>query len=333
LQDFGLIPAGICSVWTLVPISKPSISVVVPVYKSEASLPLLYDRLSKVLEKAASAWELILVNDASGPATERVLEALLSKPHVVLVTMAANVGQMAATFHGLMVSRHDVVVTMDDDLQTPPEELPKLVNKLAEGYELVIGRITDKQHSSGRNLGSALHQSLVSSILKKPKTLALSSYRAMTRTVADALLRHKGVNIYLPALLLRAAPMSKITNVDVEHHPRLHGQSTYTLRKLFSLASRLLINHSLLPLRAVVGLGLAMSVLSFAFAGYLCFRHFFGAASVPGWTSLMVVMCFLFGNLFIALGVMGEYIDRLVKETSWSRDVELFSIQHSEVGE
>ena len=309
--------------------SKPSISVVVPVYKSEASLQLLYERLKPVLDTAASAWELILVDDASGPATEKVLDELLLRPNVVVVTMAANVGQQPATFQGFAVARYEVVVTMDDDLQTPPEELPKFLTRLQEGYELVIGRITDKQHSSGRNLGSAFHQYLVAKILKKPKGLALSSYRAMKRPVVDAMLRHKGVNVYLPALLLRSAPKSKISNVDVDHHERVHGKSTYTVRKLVSLASRLLINHSLLPLRAVVGLGLVMSLVSFAFAGVLCIRHFLGAASVPGWTSLMVVMCFLFGNLFIALGVMGEYIDRLVKEVSWSRDLEVFSVRRS----
>jgi glycosyltransferase involved in cell wall biosynthesis len=306
------------------------VSVVVPVYKSASSLPLLHDRLNAVLTPLPCAWEIVFVNDASPDICDTVLDSLrLSHPHLTVITLAANCGQHRAIFHGICQARYPVIITLDDDLQTPPEEIPKFLTKLSQGYEVVIGRPPLKAQAPWRNFGSRLHQSLVAHILEKPKDLSLSSYRGLGPKAVAAIRRHTGVAVYLPALLLRAAPRNQITNIDIEHHSRTHGSSSYSLGKLFSLASRLLIDHSVIPLRFTVAWGLLLSLLSIGFAAYLCLRYALGQHTIPGWTSLMVAVSFLFGNLFIAIGILGEYIGRLVREVSSAQGYEVFSIEAS----
>ena len=327
MQSPAAIPADTPAAGT----TATGVSVVVPVYRSAQTLPQLVERLQTVLSGLSRPWEVVFVNDASPDDSGEVLESL-RKDHanLTIITLSANCGQHRAIFHGIREARHATIITLDDDLQTPPEEIPRFLDKLAEGFEVVIGSPQVKAHAGWRNLGSRLHLALVSRILQKPKGLVLSSYRALGPGAVAVLRRHAGVSVYLPALILRSAPRPKITNITVAHHPRQHGQSGYSLRKLLSLASRLLIDHSVIPLRFTVAWGLLLSLMSIGYAGYLVARFaLLGHQSVQGWTSLMVVVSFLFGNLFIAIGVLGEYIGRLVREVSSTQGYEVFSIQRS----
>jgi undecaprenyl-phosphate 4-deoxy-4-formamido-L-arabinose transferase len=298
--------------------TAPLVSVVVPVYRSGEQLYALYARLHPVLDAIDPAWELILVDDASGDGTFEVMLALRqSDPRVRLIRFARNAGQQHATLCGLTRARGRYVITLDDDLQNPPEEIPRFIERLRDGDDLVIGRIAGgKQHKSYRNLGSRMVQTLAARIVGKPDHIALSSYRGMSRRAVDSMASYAGAHIYLPALMFSAVPTDRISNIAVPHHARGAGQSTYTTRKLFKLASNLLINYSSLPLRAVTLWGFFVSIASVAYAAWIALRVFLHGSPISGWPTVVVLVAFLSGNIMLCLGVLGEYIGRLVQENS-----------------
>src|SRR5688572_16118000 len=221
------------------------ISVVVPVFRSAALLPSLAQRLKSALDAEERPWEIIMVDDASPDDSYAVMQRLrAADPRIRIVQLARNHGQQHATLCGLNYARGEEVVTIDDDLQNPPEEIAPLLAKLREGHAAVIGRITDKRHGWWRNAGSRAHQRFAERIIGKPPGLYLSSFRALSRTAVDRLVRYKGAHPHISALLLKSVPASAIVNVDVHHDPRAVGGSTYSLRKLLKTASFLLINRS-----------------------------------------------------------------------------------------
>jgi undecaprenyl-phosphate 4-deoxy-4-formamido-L-arabinose transferase len=297
---------------------EPVVSVVVPVYRSGEQLRALYARLRPVLDAIDPAWELILVDDASGDATFDVMRSLREgDPRVRLVRFARNAGQQHATLCGLTRARGRYVITLDDDLQNPPEEIPRFIEQLRAGDDLVIGRIEGgKRHKGYRNLGSRMVQALAARIVGKPRHISLSSYRGMSRRAVDSITAYAGAHIYLPALMFSAVPVDRISNIPVPHHPRGAGQSTYTTRKLFKLASNLLINYSSLPLRAVTLWGFFVSIASVAYAAWIAFRVLLHGSPISGWPTVVVLVTFLSGNIMLCLGVLGEYIGRLVQENS-----------------
>ena len=310
------------------PHSKPvEVSVVVPVYMNRDGLEEFFRRLKPVLEGVTRHWELIMVDDGSTDGSYQVLQRLRAgEERVKLIQFGHNHGQHHAVLCGLQHSRGDAVITLDDDLQNPPEEIPRFLAALAEGHHIVIGRIgKKKKHGWFRNLGSRTVQSLTSMILGKPRELAFSSYRAFSRPAADAIAAYTGVHPYLPALILSAVPTNLITNINVQHDPRHHGRSTYNLRKLAKLASYLLINHSFIPLRAMIYWGVLVSLGSLGFAIYVVLRAvLWHHASVLGWPSLAVLISFFSGNILLALGVLGEYIGRLVQESATNLQFYIF---------
>lgn len=311
------------------PADPALISVVVPVYRSARLLPALAQRLSAALEAEGRPWEIVLVDDASPDESYSVLQQLRSRDsRLRIVQLARNQGQQHATLCGLNYALGAEVLTIDDDLQNPPEEIGLLLAKLREGHEAVIGRIVNKRHGWWRNAGSRAHQYLAEKIIGKPSSLYLSSFRALSRAAVDRIVRYKGAHPHISALLLKSVPPSAIANVDVSHAPRAVGGSTYSVRKLLKTASFLLINHSYIPLRFMIGWGFALSVLSLLFAGYVVVRVLFFGQSVPGWPSLSVLVSFLSGNILMALGIVGEYLGRLVEEYSVS---EQFAVHREEV--
>jgi len=305
------------------------ISVVVPVYRSAPLLPQLAERLKGVLEAQARPWEIIMVDDASPDDSYAVMQRLrAADPRVRIVQLARNHGQQHATLCGLNYARGDEVVTIDDDLQNPPEEIARLLERLREGAAAVIGRITDKRHGWWRNAGSRAHQYLAERIIAKPRGLYLSSFRALSRSAVDRLVRYKGAHPHISALLLKSVPPAAVVNVDVRHDARSVGGSTYSLRKLVKTGSFLLFNHSYIPLRFMTAWGFILSLLSLLFAAWVVIRVAFFADSVQGWPSLAVLVAFLSGNILMALGVVGEYLGRLVEEFSVS---EQFAVHREEV--
>ena len=306
--------------------NRPSISVVIPVYRSGKMLASLYERLCMVLEKMSDEWEVILVDDASNDGTFMQMLLLRDKDQrVKLIRFARNMGQHHATLCGLQRASGEIVYTLDDDLQTPPEEMPKLLDAIGENCDLAIGRIgNDKKHSIARNLSSRFVQWLITILLGKPKDLSLSSYRCMTRRALAGISSFTGAHPYLPALMLNAVPIERIANVTVAHNERAQGRSTYTLSKLLKLASYLLINHSYLPLRFVTAWGFLLSVMSLLYAIWVLCKVIFIGSGVSGWPSLAILVAFLSGNILMCMGILGEYVGRLVEENSRARQFPIF---------
>jgi glycosyltransferase involved in cell wall biosynthesis len=303
-----------------------SISVVVPVFRSGPILPALYQRTSAVLSAITDAWELVLVDDASNDGTfERMLELHRADPRVKAIRFARNMGQHDATLHGLRRCNGDYVFTLDDDLQNPPEEIPRFLARIDEGYDLVIGRIEGgKQHSLLRNLASRAVQRLIGKILGKPRSLALSSFRGMTARAAKGISSYTGAQAYLPALMLGAVPLDRVCNIDVPHHPRADGRSQYTLRKLLKLSSYLVVNHSSIPLRFVTAWGTLLSLASLFYAGYVVADVLVNGSQVTGWPTLAVLVSFMSGNILMCMGILGEYIGRIVTESARSGQSPVF---------
>jgi undecaprenyl-phosphate 4-deoxy-4-formamido-L-arabinose transferase len=307
----------------------PSISVIVPVFRSAPLLELLTRRLRSALDSEGRPWEIIMVDDASPDESYAVMQGLrATDPRVRIVQLARNHGQQHAVLCGLNYARGGEVVTIDDDLQNPPEEIGPLLAKLREGYCAVIGRIVDKRHGWWRNVGSRANQYFSRRIIGKPPGLYLSSFRALSRQAVDRIVRYKGAHPHISALLLKSVPPSAIVNVNVRHDARTVGGSSYSVRKLLKTASFLLINHSYIPLRFMTAWGFVLSVLSLMFAAWVVVRVLFLGGAVQGWPSLAVLVAFLSGNILMALGIVGEYLGRLVEEFSVS---EQFAIHREEV--
>lgn len=301
-----------------------AVSVVIPVYRSAPLLPELVERLTRTLDAHTRSWEIVFVDDASPDQSFEVLLRLRAgDPRLRLIQLARNHGQQHAVLCGLNYARGAAVVTMDDDLQNPPEEVPKLLAALAEGHAAVIGRIEDKQHGWWRNAGTRLNQYFAGKILGKPKRLYLSSFRALSRFAVERIVRYKGAHPHIAALLLKSVPVGRIANVDVAHAART-GASGYTLGKLLMTASYLLVNHSYIPLRFMTAWGLALSLLSLAFAAVVVIRVWLYGSPLQGWPSLTVLVAFLGGNILMALGIVGEYLGRLVEEQSVAEQFAVF---------
>jgi len=307
----------------------PRISVVVPVYCSAPLLRTLVQRLKVSLEAERHPWEIILVDDASTDDSYEVLRALRREDsRLRIIQFARNHGQQHATLCGLNYARGTEIVTIDDDLQFAPEDIGALLAKLREGHAAVIGRITRKKHAWWRNVGSRGIQYLAEKIIGKPPHLYLSSFRALSRNAVEHIVRYKGAHPHIAALLLKSVQTRSIVNVDVSHAERPIGDSTYSMRKLLRNASFLLINHSYIPLRFMTVWGFILSLLSMAFALWVIARALFFGHIMPGWPSLSVLIAFLSGNILMALGIVGEYLGRLVEEHSLG---EQFAIHREEV--
>jgi glycosyltransferase involved in cell wall biosynthesis len=206
------------------------------------------------------------------------------------------------------------VVTLDDDLQNPPEEIPKLIAKMEEGYDAVIGELSAKQDTATKKIGSAFIRYLNYRIFNKPKDIRLSSFRVMTRAVAEEMRRLKTPYPYVTGMLLTLT--RNIANVPVAHHPRRYGRSNYNLRRLVKLAFNLIINYTSLPLRLLAFSGLLVSLFSFLIGLYFFVKKLLVKDVIPGWTSLVVLLSFFNGILMAVLAVMGEYLVRIIAEIS-----------------
>lgn len=294
-------------------------SVIVPVYNSEKSLHELGTRLIKVFaETVRQTFEIILIDDASTDDSWSILRELRQKDtRIRIFRLMKNSGQHNATLCGLRKCRGEFVVTLDDDLQNPPEEIPKLIEKLQAGYDVVIGVPEHKRHGLYRNLGSRLIDLLLVKIFQKPKDIRFSPLKLMRRNVVDRIVRVQSCYCYLAAYILRNVSHSRIVNVTVEHGPRKYGRSNYSTKRIIALASNLIFNFSSIPLRIGIYFGFLVSFGCIMYSCYILFRELFIAPiKVQGWATLAILISFLFGVLFLFLGTIGEYVYRILREVA-----------------
>jgi polyisoprenyl-phosphate glycosyltransferase len=286
------------------------ISVVVPVYRSEATLRQLVDCLVPVLRSISSRFEIVFVEDGSPDNSWRVLSELQAEhpDTIVAVQLMRNFGQHNALMCGFRHARGRFIVTIDDDLQNPPREIPKLLQKIQEGdYDVVYGQYIEKKHKPWRNLGSRLVTGFHRFVFRSPITP--TAFRIIRKETVDSILSYDLNFTVIDGLL--AWNTQRIGAVLVDHEPRARGSSGYSLWRLITLALNLFTNFSLLPLQVVSAVGVFVATVGVLIGFYYSILWLLGRIEVPGYASTIVAILVLGGCQLLALGIMGEYLGRL----------------------
>ena len=292
-------------------------SIIVPCYKSSHTIRELVELTSaKMEEMGRTPYEFVLVDDCSpdnGETISLLKELADEYDSVNVVELAHNSGQHNAVMAGLNYARGDVLIAMDDDLQTHPSQLPKLFEAFDQGYDIVYGHYPQKHHSPFRNFGSWVNSTSVRILIGKPKDLKTSSFWIIKKFVRDYVIQYKSHYTHLQGLFLRTT--RNIASVPVEHFDRGYGQSGYNLKKLISLWSNIM-GYSIVPLRIATRAGVFFAVLSILGAIAIVLKKIFAPTSAVGWYSLIVSIFFLSGLIMIFLGLIGEYLGRMFQGMS-----------------
>lgn len=289
------------------------VSIVIPVFDSPV-LTELSDRIDATFDSLPDVrHEVIFVDDGSrNPDTWPTLERLARERRSVrALQLTRNFGQQAASLCGLREARGDVVITMDDDLQHAPEDIPRFL--ALRDRDIVIGQFDHRQHPLSRRVASRIKGGFDRVILGKPRGIRLSSFRMLNRVVVDGMLSITTTHPFLPALMFNVS--TDVIGVQVRHAPRRAGRSGYTFWKLVRVFSNLLISNSSLVLKTVGHLGVAFSAISFLMAGVVIYGRVIRGTSVQGWPSLMAVQLLLGGLLLFSVGVVGEYLIRIIESS------------------
>lgn len=287
------------------------ISFVIPCYRSEHTIEAVVAEIMDTMKGiAAYDYDIFLVNDCSPDNTFSVIKQICEKyNNVTGISLAKNFGQHAALMAGLRKSDGDIVVCLDDDGQTPADEVGSLIDAIEQGSDVVYASYDLKQHSAFRNFGSHINDIMTRMMLGKPKELQLTSYFAAKRFVVDSMLQYEHSYPYVIGLVLRAT--KNITNVPVRHRKREVGNSGYTMRKLLSLWFNGFTAFSILPLRIATAAGAFFAVAGFLYGIYTMLKKLINPAVPMGFSSLMAAVVFIGGMLMIMLGLIGEYIGRI----------------------
>jgi undecaprenyl-phosphate 4-deoxy-4-formamido-L-arabinose transferase len=294
--------------------TAPLLSVVIPVYNEEESLPLLFDRLMPVLENLNRPYEVVFINDGS---RDRSLPLLLEcrdrfPGRVTVVDFNGNFGQHMAIMAGFAQARGEMIVTMDADLQNPPEEIPRILQAMEAGHDVVGTIRSGRQDPLFRKFASKL----VNRISNRITGLKLHDYgcmmRGYNRRIVNFINQCKETTTFIPALAQKFA-MNPV-EIQIAHSEREQGQSKYGLYRLIRLNFDLMTGFSLIPLQAVTMLGMIVSILSFLFSVFLLLRRLIVGPEVEGVFTLMAVSFFLMGITLFSVGLVGEYIGRIYQE-------------------
>lgn len=288
-------------------------SVVIPVYNSETVVAKTVSLVRDFFLSQTLRFEIILVNDGSRDGSWDVIAGLARDfQEVVAINLLKNYGQHHANLCGFREAKGEYLITMDDDLQNPPEEIGKLIDTAVSGYDLVMGRFESKQHSFVRRAGSLLVGWLNRKVFEVKENLTLTNFRIIRRDVVDRVCRDRSFSPYIPGLILKYS--ARRCNVLVRHQPRLVGTSNYTWRKILRLMTNILFNHSSIPLRYGSAFGFMVAGVSFLLGLFFLLEAIYSGTRAPGWASLVVLIAFFNGVLILLLSVIGEYLVRLLRE-------------------
>lgn len=288
----------------------PSISVVVPIYDGEQTLPELLRRLAPVLAALARDYEVILVNDGSRDQTWAMIRQWSAQHGWIRgINLMRNYGQHNALLCGIRAARYDVIVTMDADLQNPPEEMGKMVSKLAEGFDVVFGTPAQQKHGFLRGAASLLTRLAMQSAAGGEAARIFSTYRAFRTPLRDAFSSYRGPFVCIDVLLSWAT--TRFASVKVQHEPRTTGQSAYTFRKLVRHALTMLTGFSVLPLQIASVLGFSFTLFGMAVLAFVVGRYFLQGTKLPGFPFLASTIAIFSGVQLFTLGIIGEYLARM----------------------
>lgn len=287
------------------------LSFVIPCYGSETTIGIVVNEIIATLrQRPQYEYEIILVNDCSPDNVWKSIRALaLSDPHITGICLAKNFGQHSALMAGYRACSGDLIISLDDDGQTPASELFTLVDKMEEGWDVVYASYEHKMHSGFRNFGTWMNEKMTESLIGKPKGLKVTSYFVMRRFIADEILRYQNAYPYIEGLIFRAT--KHITNVPVTHHSRMVGESGYTFGKLLALWFNGFTAFSVKPLRIATVCGTASAFLGFCYGIYVVIRKLVDPAIEMGWSSIIASIFFIGGLILVMLGLIGEYIGRI----------------------
>lgn len=297
-------------------ISRHTYCIVIPVFNSEKIIGETLKRTQAVCRNNNLNYTIVAVNDGSSDRSWQVIRnAAEEDKNIIAIDLGHNYGQHAALLCGLRHSDADYTITIDDDLQNPPELIMQLITKAVGGnHDFVCGRYLNKKHAIYRQLGSRIIQMLNERVFAKPKDFALTNFRLMDRRLTQRICQYKTAFPYINGIAVNNA--SRMANVDVEHHERKEGKSNYSLTRIIKLVLTILFNYSSFPLKFVCTVGFIVSTVSFWFGIFLIFKAMLGNTHVPGWTSLMVLMSFYNGLFAMMFAMVGEYLIRIINTTS-----------------
>ncbi|MBL8792439.1 MAG: glycosyltransferase family 2 protein [Planctomycetia bacterium] len=287
-----------------------TVSVVIPVFNSAATLPELVRRLERVLAPRGAAFEIIPVNDGSRDRTWEVLRELAAgEPAVRGIDLGRNFGQHNALLCGIRAARMEVIVTLDDDLQNPPEEIPRLLEKLAEGHDVVYGVPRREQHGWWRDGASILTKRILRHVMGVATARHVSAFRAFRTRQRDSFAEYRGPFVSIDVLLSWGT--NQFASVGVRHEPRRVGRSNYNLRKLMIHGLNLLTGFSTAPLHLASLVGLCAAVFGFVVLVAVVGRYLIEGSSVPGFPFLASIIALFAGIQMFTLGILGEYLARI----------------------
>ncbi len=288
----------------------PTISVVVPVYNGAASLPGLVERLEPVLRAHASRFELVFVNDGSRDGSWKVIEGLVAR-HAWMrgIDMLRNYGQHNALLCGIRAARHELIVTMDDDLQHPPEELPKLLARLDEGCDVVYGPPEKQQHGPVRDLASQMIKLVLQRSMGAQNARSVSALRVFRSCLREAFAGYRSQHVSIDVLLSWAT--TRFAFVRVRHDERRLGKSNYSYRQLFGHALDMITGFSALPLQLASWIGFLFTLFGMGVLVYVLRNYVLYGSPVAGFPFLASIIAIFSGAQLFALGIMGEYLARM----------------------
>ncbi len=295
--------------------TKPFISVVIPVHNEQESLENLYNRLIPVMDGMDKPYEIILTNDGSTDGSEKILDELQSRrpEQIRIIHFNTNYGQHLAIMAGFEKLRGEIVITMDADLQNLPEDIPRFVEKMEQGFDVVGGYRENRKDKPWRKTVSKIHNyfraKMMPTMTMKDQGCMLRAYR---RYIVDLMVSSQESNTYIPALALSYA--SNATDIPVMHDARAEGTSNYNFYKLIRYNFDLITNFSLVPLQLFTMLGISVSCLSALFVVYLLIRRLVIGPEAEGMFTLFAIAFFLIGLCLLGLGILGEYIGRIYQE-------------------
>jgi undecaprenyl-phosphate 4-deoxy-4-formamido-L-arabinose transferase len=287
-----------------------TVSVVVPVYNSEKILPQLVEELRAVLPQCAQEFELILVNDASSDTSWMVISDLVRKGDWIRgINLMRNVGQHNALLCGVRAASGEVVVTIDDDLQNPPSEIPLLLTKLDEGFDVIYGTPQQEQHGLLRDLASQITKLVLQKAMGAKIARNISAFRVFRTKLREAFQDYRGPFVSIDVLLTWAT--TRFGAVQVRHEPRRDGVSGYSLRRLIVHALNMMTGFSTLPLQLASLVGFVFTLFGFVALAFVVARYLVQGSAVPGFPFLASIIAIFSGAQLFALGIIGEYLARM----------------------
>ena len=288
----------------------PTVSIVVPVYNAERTLCELVERIDGALSTLDPQWQLIFVDDGSRDGSTNVIRELASRDQRIRgIQLMRNYGQHNALLAGIRAAEGDVIVTLDDDLQNPPEEIPKLLATLDDGYDVVYGTPLHEQHGLWRDMASRMTKLALQSAMGADTARRVSAFRAFRRDVRSAFADYQSAFVSIDVLLTWGT--SRFGSIAVRHDERSVGRSNYTFRKLVRHSLNMMTGFSVLPLQVASLLGFGFTLFGLVVLAYVIGRYIVDGGSVAGFPFLASIIALFSGAQLFALGIIGEYLARM----------------------